>query len=170
MDASLLKLLDRDVLARVAAEASASPRRRKNFNFHDLSDAVQRFINVLQPGTYVRPHRHLRPEGESGFECFLVLQGAIGFIVLDAGGNALRTETLRAGGPTFGLELAEGQFHTLIALEPDSAMFEIKEGPYIPASDKDFLPQFPAEGTDAARAQVRAWEALFQATDRPAEQ
>jgi len=161
MNAPLLKLLDRDTLARVAAEASDSPRLRKNCNFHALPEVVQRFINVLQPGTYVRPHRHLRPEGQNGFECFFVLQGAIGFLVLDADGNVLRTETLRAGGPTFGLELAEGQFHTLIALEPDSAMFEIKEGPYVPASDKDFLPQFPAEGTEAACAQVAAWQALF---------
>lgn len=161
MTDSILKLLDRDTLARVAATASNSPRLRKNHNFHALPDKVQRFINVLQPGTYVRPHRHLRPDGQNGFECFLVLQGAIGFLILDTAGGILRTETLQAGGPTFGIELAEGQFHTLIALEPDSAMFEIKEGPYIPSSDKDFLPNFPAEGTDAARVQVEMWRSLF---------
>ncbi len=156
-----LKLVDRDTLNRVAAEASFSPRLRKNFNFHALPDTVQRFINVLQPGTYVRPHRHLRPDGQNGFECFLVLQGAIGFLILDETGSILRAETLRAGGPNFGIELAEGQFHTLVALEPDSALFEIKEGPYIPAKDKDFLPEFPPEGTDAARARVAAWRSLF---------
>jgi hypothetical protein len=40
-------------------------------------------------------------------------------------------------------------------------MFEIKQGPYNPAADKDFLPQFLAEGTPEAAAQERAWRALF---------
>jgi len=40
-------------------------------------------------------------------------------------------------------------------------IFELKQGPYQPASDKDFLPQYPAEGTAAAADQERRWRALF---------
>jgi hypothetical protein len=65
------------------------------------------------------------------------------------------------------MELAEGQLHTLVALAPDAVMFEIKQGPYEPAADKEFLEAFPAEGTPAAAAQERAWRALFEA---PSEQ
>jgi len=40
-------------------------------------------------------------------------------------------------------------------------MLEIKEGPYEPTSDKDFLSTFPPEGTAEAAAQERAWRGLF---------
>jgi hypothetical protein len=61
-----------------------------------------------------------------------------------------------------GIQLAQGQFHTLVAVSSDSVIFEIKEGPYEPTSDKDFLPQFPAEGTAEAAAIEQQWRALFE--------
>lgn len=153
--------LDHDLFAAVAAEASRSPRLRRNHNLHAEPDPVQRFLNALQPGTYVRPHRHCRAEPGAGFECFVVLQGAIGLLVLDEDGRVLAQERLEAGGPLRGVELAENQFHTLVALEPDTVMFELKQGPYSPTADKDFLTSFPAEGEPAAVAQELAWRALF---------
>jgi hypothetical protein len=59
------------------------------------------------------------------------------------------------------VELQEGRFHTLVALSPDTVMFEIKQGPYQPALDKDFLATFPAEGTAAAAAQEALWRGRF---------
>ena len=70
------------LFAQVAAGAAASPRQRKNHNLHQESDLVQRFLNVLQPGTYVRPHRHRREQSGAGFECFVMLQGCVGLLVL----------------------------------------------------------------------------------------
>lgn len=154
--------LDQALFERVAAEARELPRRRRNHNLHAEADPVQRFLNVLQPGTYIRPHRHLRSRPGAGFECFVVLQGAIGLLLLDGQGRVLQRERLSAGGPLRGIQLAEGIVHTLVALEPDSVMLEIKEGPYQPAADKDFLAQFPAEGSPAAEEQERAWRALFE--------
>jgi hypothetical protein len=46
-------------------------------------------------------------------------------------------------------------------------MFEIKQGPYRPASDKDFLPGFPPEGTPEAAAREAAWRALFDEPSPP---
>lgn len=158
---TLIKRVSQELFDSVSQKASALPRLRKNHNFHQLPDRVQRFINVLQPGTYVRPHRHLRPNDSNGFELFLVLQGEIGFLLLDQQGRVIQTERLCANGPTYGLELEEGQYHTLIALAPDTVMFEIKEGPYIPTADKDFMQSFPAEGTTAAQQQVQAWAEIF---------
>ncbi|QNI69468.1 cupin fold metalloprotein/ WbuC family [Cyanobium sp. NS01] len=157
-----LQLMDQALLDQLSGQASASPRRRRNHNLHHLPDLVQRFLNALQPGTYVRPHRHLREQPGSGFECFLVLQGAIGLLLLDQHGQVTQTLRLDAGGPVQGIELAEGQFHTLVALSADAVMFELKQGPYQPSRDKDFLPQFPAEGTREAELQEQQWRALFQ--------
>jgi cupin fold WbuC family metalloprotein len=157
-----LKRIDRPLFERLADEARRSPRRRRNHNLHSEPDLVQRFLNVLQPGTYVRPHRHHRGGSGTGFECFLVLQGAIGLLLLDDGGEVLRTERLEAGGAVRGVELPEGTLHTLVALRPDTVMFEIKQGPYRPAEDKDFPDRFPAEGTPAAARLERDWRSRFE--------
>jgi len=78
-----IQCLNQELFDAVAAEARRSPRLRRNHNLHAEPELVQRFLNVMQPGTYVRPHRHLRPTPGEGFECFLVLQGAMGLLLLD---------------------------------------------------------------------------------------
>jgi cupin fold WbuC family metalloprotein len=160
----MLQRIDQTLLDAVTAEARQAPRLRRNHNLHAEPDLVQRFLNALQPGTYVRPHRHCRPDPAAGFECFLVLQGAIGLLVLDEQGQVLARERLDAAGPLRGIELPQGTLHTLVALEPDTVMFELKQGPYVPTADKDFLASFPLEGTPEAVAQERAWRALFAQT------
>jgi len=160
-DSPRVQRLDQQLFDRVAAQAGQLPRLRRNHNLHQESDPVQRFLNAMQPGTYVRPHRHRRSRPGAGFECFVVLQGAIGLLLLEENGLVCGRERLEAGGPLQGIELAEGILHTLVALEPDSVLLEIKEGPYLPAADKDFLAGFPAEGTDQARQQEQTWRALF---------
>lgn len=149
----------------MSAEARRSPRLRRNHNLHAESELVQRFLNVMQPGTYVRPHRHLRVTPGAGFECFVVLQGAMGLLVLDEHGGVIEQLRLTPQGPLRGVELGEGQFHTLVALTPDTVLLEIKQGPYQPASDKDFLAAFPAEGTPEARTQETIWRQRFISAD-----
>lgn len=155
------RLISQAIVARLAAEASANPRRRQNYNLHDLSDRVQRFLNVLQPGTYVRPHRHIRDDDRNGFECFFVLQGEVGILLFDERGEIGEAIPLKAGGPNYGIELAEGQFHTLVAIAPNTVIFELKEGPYDPATDKEFLPNLPLEGAPEADAIVKVWQTYF---------
>ena len=161
-----IKYLTQDLLDTIAQKAHSSPRLRQNYNFHDLSEKVQRFVNVLQPGTYVRPHRHRRPSGINGFEFFLVVQGELGIIILDESGQILYKERVSAAGPTRGVELPEGIHHTLVALAPDTVILELKEGPYEPSTDKEFLDAFPSEGTPAARHLVETWQAIFNVLDK----
>lgn len=161
MDALPIKRLTQDLLDTIAQQARTSDRQRQNYNFHELHERVQRFLNVLQPGTYVRPHRHLRAPDVNGFEFFLVLQGAIGMIVLDGDGQVLHTERVSATGETRAIELAEGTYHTLVALEPDTVMLELKEGPYDRTTDKEFLEQFPNEGEIETQYWIERWESYF---------
>lgn len=157
----MLKRLTQSLLDDLAEQASQNSRLRQNYNFHDLTEKVQRFINVLQPGTYVRPHRHRRSPGVNGFEFFLVLQGKLGMILMGEQGEVIHTELLSAQGATRGVELAEGTYHTLVALTPNTVILELKEGPYTPETDKEFLVSFPAEGTAAAQSQVLQWQSHF---------
>ncbi len=156
------KLLTQSMLDETAQQALASPRLRKNCNFHELHERVQRFVNVMQPGTYVRPHCHHRDSETNGFEFFLVLQGSVGILVFDDSGQAIRRHRVSDRGPVRAIELPEGTYHTLVALAPNTAMLEIKEGPYSAQSDKNFMARFPEEGTTEAEACVEAWEYYFQ--------
>lgn len=156
-----LKRITQELLNDISQQARTSPRLRQNYNFHDLSEKVQRFINVLQPGTYVRPHRHHRTAEMNGFEFFLVFQGELGMIIMDKNGQILAKERISAHGSTRGIELPEGTYHTLVALTPDTVILELKEGPYDPSTDKEFLDIFPAEGTPAAKQLVETWQSYF---------
>ena len=166
MQLPAIKRLTQELLDNIAEQARSNPRQRQNYNLHEPSEKVQRFINVLQPDTYVRPHRHQRPPEVNGFELFVVIQGEIGIIILDESGQILHTELIGANGATRGIELPEGTFHTLVALAPDTVMLELKEGPYNPSTDKEFLDGFPAEGTPAARQMLERWKGYFTRPDR----
>jgi len=106
-------------------------------------------LNALQPGSYVRPHRHLNPPKA---ESTVLLRGKIGFVTFLADGSIDRHWVLAAGAACFGVDCHPGVFHTVFALEPDTVVFEVKPGPYDAASDKDFAPWAPEEGTAEAEA------------------
>lgn len=54
-----MKIIDKDLLNMVSAEAKESPRQRMNYNFHQsLDDKCHRFLNAVEPGTKVEIHRH----------------------------------------------------------------------------------------------------------------
>lgn len=156
-----IKRLTEELLNTIVLDARRCPRQRQNYNFHEPSDKVQRFLNVLQPGTYVHPHRHQRPPQVNGFEFFLVIQGEVGLIIFDESAQTLHTERISANGATRGIELSQGLYHTLVALVPDTVILELKEGPYNPSTDKEFLDGFPAEGTPAAGQMVEIWKGYF---------
>jgi len=161
MEHPSIKRLDQELLATLTQQARSSSRLRQNYNFHAPAEKVQRFLNVLQPGTYVRPHRHQRAPEVNGFEFFLVLQGELGMLILDEQGRVIQQEWISASGPVRGIELAEGVYHTLVALAPDTILLELKEGPYEPTTDKTFLNIFPEEGTPAAQQWVEIWQDHF---------
>ena len=170
MESLGLKRLTQELMDNLAQQARNSPRQRQNYNFHDHSETVNRFLNVCQPGTYVRPHRHIRPPEINGFEFFLVLKGAMGFIFMDETGQIVDKELVSANGSTLAIEVPEGVYHTVVVLAPDTVALEVKEGPYNPSTDKEFLELFPSEGTPEAARWVEIWQGYFaQTTQTPAE-
>lgn len=80
----------------------------------------------------------------------IVLRGAILSFLFDQDGNVEEAYTLAAGSADFGVDSEPGTFHTFLALEKDTVLFEVKPGPYKQSSDKDFAPWAPAEGNPEA--------------------
>lgn len=159
-----MKVLDADALHRLSARAAALPRQRANLNLHpSLDDPVQRLCNALEPGTYVRPHRHPQPDR---WELFAILTGAAAVLQLDASGRVLTRVELRAGGPGLVVEIPAGAWHTLVALAPGTVLFELKPGPYTPLADKDFAAWAPPE-SGAGAAELVAWFAGARPGEAP---
>jgi cupin fold WbuC family metalloprotein len=132
------------LISQVSQKAKASPRLRMNHNFHtDLSDTLQRMLNAMEPGTYVRPHRHQDPDKR---EVFIIFRGAAVVIEFDDKGNITDHIVLDASKGNYAVEIAERTWHTIISLKKNSVLFEFKDGPYTAITDKDFAPWAPAEG------------------------
>lgn len=131
-----------------------------NFNFHSSAeDNPHRMLNVLLRGTYVRPHRHVTPPKS---EAFLPLTGRIGIVCFDDAGSVSGIYALDASGPVRGIDLPPGIWHTVVALTESAVCYEVKPGPWVPASDKDFAEWAPAEGDAGCQEFVRKMENLFQ--------
>ena len=109
----------------------------------------------------MRPYCHRRNGSGTGFKCIPVLKGTIGLVLFKSEGDIQQLLHLSTKGPTHGIEVAEDQFHTLVALEADSVIFKLKQGPYQHAQDKDFLNGFPQEGTTEAARQESQWRDLL---------
>lgn len=132
------------------AQSRLSPRRRIICPFHPAaSDSLHRMLNAIQPRSYIPPHRHANPPKAEGI---VVLKGSIGFLRFSDGGSVEQTFVLGANQASFGIDIHPGVFHTFVALEEDTVLFEVKPGPYEKTSDKDFAPWAPKEGTESAQA------------------
>ena len=145
-----MKRIETGDLQSLAGEAAASDRLRANRNLHGaLDEPAQRMLKALEPGTYVRPHRHTDPPK---WELFVALAGAAACLTFDDTGTVTERREIAAEGPLLGLEIAAGTWHTLVALEPGTVLFELKEGPYRPLADRDVAAWAPAEGAPGAAA------------------
>lgn len=156
---SALLPIDETLLDRVSREARQSDRLRRNHNFHATDDdSSHRLLNAVEPDSYVRPHRHLDPNKD---ETFLVLRGAFGLLLFDDAGAVTEARLMRADGSLVGATIPHGTWHSLLAFEPGSVLFEAKGGPYRPLLEEERAPWAPAEGDPAVAAYMAALAARF---------
>ncbi|MCG2578502.1 WbuC family cupin fold metalloprotein [Dechloromonas sp. XY25] len=143
----MLRLIDQALFAELSAAAGQAPRRRVHRNFHpDDVYPAHRLLVAIEPGSYVPPHRHLNPAKD---ETLLVLRGRLGVVFFDDQGGVQRSAVLAAGGDAVGVDVPHGVFHSVLALEPGTVIFEAKAGPYVPIAPEERAAWAPAEG-DAA--------------------
>jgi cupin fold WbuC family metalloprotein len=125
-------------------KAKKSERKRINHNFHnDLNDPFQRMLNTIEPESYCRPHKHSNPPKR---EVFIILKGKAVVIEFDDNGEVVDKIILKPEKGEFGVEIPPHTWHTIISLESGTIVYECKDGPYIPLTDKDFATWAPEEG------------------------
>lgn len=141
------------------AASRASARKRIIFPIHRTQPApVQRMLNFLQPGTYVKPHIH---RGDGSSESVVLLTGSLHYFIFSADGDVTHHFRAVAGTPSAVLDMEPDVWHSFIVMKPDTVIFECKKGPYEVASDKDFATWAPNEGTVEADEWVKQMEARF---------
>ncbi|MDQ1253861.1 MAG: hypothetical protein QG646_3059 [Euryarchaeota archaeon] len=134
-----------DLLDYVSRKAKESTRKRTNYNFHKSYDeCVQRFLNAVEPGSYIRPHKHT---DSNKIEIFLILRGKVLIVEFNDEGKIINHTVLNFESGIKGVELPPNTWHSLIALEENSVLYEIKIGPYIMETDKVFASWAPEEKT-----------------------
>ena len=140
--------IDRELVSGVTEQAKSSPRLRKNHNFHaDYADPVNRMLNAIEPGTYVRPHKHESPDK---CEVFIILTGKAVALWFDGTGSILQHVVLDSASGVYGVEFAPREWHSIVSLASGTVLYEAKPGPYAPLSDKNFAPWAPVEGSPEA--------------------
>ena len=159
---SRVGVVDAELIRRKAEDAAKSPRMREIHILHTGDeDTLQRWLNALQPGSYITPHRHVEPPKA---ECAVLLQGALGFLPfhddgsLDLGNSAM----LDFSRGFHVVDYRARIWHTFFALVPDTVIFEAKPGPYDAKTDKVFAPWAPPEGSAGAAEYMAGLEKAFR--------
>jgi cupin fold WbuC family metalloprotein len=139
-----LRPIGPEELAAVRGLADDSTRGRAIVRYHEHAERVQRMLNAIEPESYIRPHKHERPDK---LEVFIALRGRALICTFDESGNLGHTVEIGSDGPCYGVEIPPRVWHTLLALQPGTVLYEVIEGPYAPATHKGYAPWAPEEGS-----------------------
>ena len=141
-----MKILDAETIIELCVAAHESPRRRTARVLHQHSDdPVQRMVMVADPETYVGPHRH----PDKKWEMMILLSGAMDLLFFAEDGTLNDRVLLRMDGTRL-VEYDVYAFHAAVILKHGTMVFEVKDGPYDPATAKELPVWAPNEGSDEA--------------------
>ncbi len=149
----MTKIITATALHQLTLKAASVDRQRAHLNVHDTLDAsVQRLFIATEPGTYMRPHRHVEAHK---WEFFLVLAGEIDLLIFDDAGE-IQQRVVMSPITTRAVEIPPNTWHAYVCKQSATVALEIKEGAYLPTPAADFAPWSPAENTPEAPAYL-AW-------------
>ncbi|MDY4525419.1 MAG: WbuC family cupin fold metalloprotein [Treponema sp.] len=128
-------ILDTKFLDELTEKAKESPRLRMNYNLHDSLDSkAQRLFNGLEPGTDLPIHRHVETS-----ETYILIRGALRVSLLDDNKNVIESAELNLNKGVFGFQIPANTWHKVEVMESGTVIFEVKDGPYTPLTEKDIL-------------------------------
>ena len=121
-----MKIIDEELISGVVEQAKQSPRLRMNYNFHkSLQDKCHRFLNALEPGTFIPVHHH--PDKD---ETFVILKGKVRVTTYNDDGKILASCIISQESGTYGVDIPKNVWHGVECLEP-SVLLECKAGPFV---------------------------------------
>ena len=148
-----------EILHDLTLQADLSPRLRQSKNIHvSHQESCQRLLNAINIGSYIPPHRHsLDPKKE----LLVAIKGK--FAAIEFSGDGLISSSTIFGSEkycvssesSYGVEIPFDSWHTVIALEHESVLLEVKEGPFDSHSAKEIAPWAPDIGAIGVGHYVR---------------
>lgn len=147
-----MKIFSAEYVDGLSVQAQDSLRKRQHRNIHQsYQDPCQRLFNAIEPGSYIRPHRHASDPRD---ELLIAVRGLMVLVAFDEQGNVtgvVRFGSEKHGSDTaVGAEVSANTWHTVIALQPGCVLLEVKAGPFDPNQPKDLAPWAPQEGSPMA--------------------
>lgn len=128
-------IITNKLLDTISTQAKESPRLRMNYNLHETLDAkVQRLFNAMEPGTVIPIQRHLNTA-----ETLMLVRGKMKVVLYDDDKNVIEEAILSHESGNYGVHIPVGVWHCVEIQEPDTVMFEVKEGPYAPLAPEDMM-------------------------------
>lgn len=128
-------LINSELLDFISEKARNNERLRMNFNFHTSPEAKsQRLLNAIEMDSVIPIHRH-----KNTAETYILLRGKIRIEFYNENGDITELFDLDPTAGDYGINIPQGQWHSLEVLAPDSVIFEVKDGPYTPITAKDIL-------------------------------
>jgi len=154
-----MKVVTRDLLGQITAEALKSPRLRKNYNIHPSDESrCHRLLNAIEPDSYIRPHRHLDPEKD---EAFILMSGKLGIITFADDGTVTEILLLSQANGNLAADIPHGVYHTVLSLETGTLFYEAKAGPYLPLAEDEKASWSPEDRDPAAQKYLEQLRGLF---------
>jgi cupin fold WbuC family metalloprotein len=154
-----MKIVTRELVAQVSSEARQNPRLRKNYNLHPSDESrCHRLLNAIEPGSYIRPHRHLDPEKD---EAFILMNGRLGVVTFTDDGKVAETAMLSHAGGNLAADIPHGVYHTAVALESGTLFYETKAGPYRQLNEDEIAAWAPEESDPQIQEFLLQLRSLF---------
>lgn len=126
-------LINNELLDKLSARARNNERLRMNFNFHTSPESKsQRLLNAIEIGSVIPIHRHTHTA-----ETYILLRGTMRVFFHNEGGEVIETFDLDPLKGNYGIDIPQGQWHSLEIISPDTVIFEVKDGPYMALSGND---------------------------------
>lgn len=119
----------------LSAKAKANHRLRQAYDLRTTSeDQSQRILNALELGTILPIHRH-----RNTTETMIIIRGSVKELLYDDNGNLTNEYIMTPQGECPMIQIEVDQWHSLEVLEPNTIIFEAKDGAYEPLTDEDIL-------------------------------
>jgi cupin fold WbuC family metalloprotein len=143
-------ILSDQKLQDLSLKAKKNVRLRKSLNIHEShEESCQRLLNSILVGSYIHPHRHCL---DSKKELLVAIKGKFAIIEFTNAGKFNQSTIFSSQkyadscDTSYGVEVTPNCWHTVIALEEDSCLLEVKEGPYDSSISKELASWAPKEG------------------------
>ena len=142
-------ILSDHILQDLSLKAKKNTRLRKSLNIHEShEESCQRLLNSVSVGSYIHPHRHCL---DSKKELLVAIKGKFAIIEFTNAGKFHQSTIFGSQkyadscDASYGIEIPPSCWHTVIALEEDSSLLEVKEGPYDSSITKELASWAPKE-------------------------